>query len=81
MASNLSPEVQDHAFVKAMAGFLDVALKRYLVHGVHNELEHGGTDDDCSECGPILRTLDTRAGEERERLYASMRDFADRFGY
>jgi hypothetical protein len=77
----ISPDIQDHAFFKALAGLLDVGLKHYIVQGGHRELNHSGDLDRCPECAPICRTLDVRGAEERARLFESMRDFADRFGY
>ena len=81
MASKSREEMEGHPYSVALRSLIEVSGKHAAVAMAHDDLQHEGHPDACPECGPLRRALMVRVDECGARLFSSMRDFADRFGF
>ena len=73
--------MEAHAYSVALRSLIEVSCKHSAVAIAHDDLHHAGDPDACPECGPLRRALMVRVDGCGEALFASMRDFADRYGF
>lgn len=73
-------EMEGHPYSVALRELIEASCKHSAVAIAHDDLKHEGLPDDCSACGPLRRSLMVVVDRTGAALFASMRDFADKFG-